>query len=95
MATDVLDRVTELRKLDAQVTARRAQAEANLALARTQLEQTEKAIRALGFEPDTAEAALATLEAQLAQAVTDLEAMLRAELASCEDVIKVTTEALK
>lgn len=92
---DALQRVTELRKLESEAQARRAKAEANLALAKTRLEQTEAEIRSLGVEPENAEQELATLKAQLDKTVTELDAALRADLARCDEVIKTTTAALQ
>ena len=96
MATnDPLQRVTELRALEEKTRGRRAQAESNLALAKGRLEQVEAEIRALGVEPDTAEQELRTLETQLDEAATKLEAALTAELAGCDEVVRITNEALR
>lgn len=90
-----MEQVTELRKLEEKVRARRAAAEANLALVEQQFKQTEDALRALGVDPDAAEQELATLQEQFDRAAAELTTQLKAELASCEEVMRVTSEALK
>ena len=87
-------KVVELRELESQARTLRAKAEANLALAKTRLEQTEQEIRALGVEPDKADVELKALEAQLDKAVTELHAGIKKEIAGCSEVIRVTNEAL-
>lgn len=92
---DVLQQVSELRATAERVQARRAQAEAGLALALQQLDQTEQELRSLGVDPDHAEQELRVLEDQLLAATKSLGDQLQVELAACEEVIRVTAEALK
>lgn len=95
MPADLMTRINALRELETTANARRATAEANLALVKQRLEQTEAEIRALGVEPENAEQELVTIESQLEQAVTQLTDLLIAEIKASEDVIASTSAALK
>lgn len=93
--SSALARVAEVKNQMEVVRSRRAQAEANLALVKTQLEATEVELRAIGVEPDNAENELAVLETQLAKALDEVTAKLHAELDECNRAVELTNEALK
>ncbi len=91
---DTYQKVTDLRKQEADARTLRARAEANVTLAKQRLEQVEKEIRDLGVDPAKAEVELKALEEQLIKSVAELDGALKQEIARYKEVIRITTEAL-
>lgn len=73
VTTDLAARILALKEAVAKADQRRATAEAAVKFAQQQVGAIDEALRKLGIDPENADQQLADLEAQLEQALTQLE----------------------
>lgn len=74
-------------------TTRRTEAEAAQRIAQRQVESVNTAIRQLGFDPDTAEQSLVTLEAELDTKINAALVAVDAEIAELDTIIAAAKQA--
>jgi chromosome segregation ATPase len=91
----ILEDLARLKAEASRAQTLRAGAEANLSVARRQLEEIDGKLRAMGIDPGNAEQELAALEEQLALSVSELRAKVSSETTAYEAILKQTADVLR
>ncbi len=86
-------RILTLKEQAASTQRLRAQAEAAVNLATSQVAQVDAELTRLGVTPDNCEAELAALEAQLEQSITEFEARVAQEAQECTNILTTARQA--
>lgn len=91
---DIAVRIVELRGDVQKAQKLRAEAEANLSVAKQKLEDVDKQLKALGLNPDNADVELTALEDQLKKTVGELQTAISKEITSYNEIIAASKQAL-
>jgi chromosome segregation ATPase len=90
---DIVKKIVKLKESVVAANRLRATAEANLQVAKRQLQETEQALRDLGVDPDRTEEQLQTMEAALHVQVDALTLALDEEIRAYNAIIAATKPA--
>ncbi len=91
---DLATQIIELRGDVQRAHKLRAEAEANLGVAKKKLEEVDAQLKGLGLNPDNADTELTALEAQLTKTVGELQAAISKEIAAYNEIIAASKQAL-
>lgn len=91
---DVAQRILTLKADVAKAQKLRAEAEANLAVAKRQLTEVDAGLKKLGLDPEKADVELTALEAQLQTTVAELEAAVAQEIAEYNKIVQASKAVL-
>jgi len=91
---DIAVRIVELRGDVQKAQKLRAEAEANLGVAKQKLTDVDAQLKALGLNPDNAEQELSALEGQLKKTVGELQAAISKEIVSYNEIVAASKQAL-
>lgn len=89
---DLAKKVIALKAAVGQSSELRAQAEANLSMARKQLGKVDEQLKALGVEPDDAERQLELMETALDKKVTEMQGIVNGEIATYNKVVEASRQ---